>query len=99
LPLAPPAVIELGTANGFNLQLKDASGIGHEKLIEARNMLLGMAAQAPDTVVRVRPNGQEDTPQYRINIDQAQAGALGVSIAEINSVMTTAWGGSYVNDF
>ena len=99
LPIAPPAVIELGTANGFNLQLKDAGGMGHEKLIEARNMLLGMAAQAPDTVVRVRPNGQEDTPQYQINIDQAQAGAMGVSIADINSVMTTAWGGSYVNDF
>ncbi|WP_026471307.1 efflux RND transporter permease subunit [Alkanindiges illinoisensis] len=99
LPVAPPAVIELGTANGFNLQLKDVSGMGHAKLVEARNMLLGMAGQASDTVVRVRPNGQEDTPQYQINIDQAQAGAMGVSIADINSLMSTAWGGTYVNDF
>ncbi|XID74413.1 efflux RND transporter permease subunit [Alkanindiges sp. WGS2144] len=99
MPIAPPAVIELGTANGFNLQLKDASGMGHAKLVEARNMLLGMAAQAPDKVVRVRPNGQEDTPQYQVNIDQAQAGAMGLSLADINSVMATAWGSTYVNDF
>lgn len=94
----PPAVIELGIAGGFDLQLKDTGGIGHDKLMEARNMLLGMASQSK-SVVGVRPNGQEDTPQYKVDIDYAKAGAQGVSVATINSVLTTAWGGSYVNDF
>ena len=96
--IIPPAVIELGTANGFNLQLQDVGGVGHDKLMEARNMLLGMASQS-DAVVGVRPNGQEDTPQYQINVDYAQAGALGISTNSINSLLSTAWGGSYVDDF
>lgn len=94
----PPAVIELGIAGGFDLQLKDIGGIGHDKLMEARNMLLGMASQNK-SVVGVRPNGQEDTPQYKIDIDYAKAGAQGISVDSINNVLTTAWGGSYVNDF
>lgn len=98
MPLQLPAMPELGVSAGFNLQLKDAAGNGHEKLIEARNMILGMAAQDP-RLAGVRPNGQEDTPQYRVLVDHAQAGAMGVSIAEINSTMGIAWGGSYVNDF
>ena len=98
MPLQLPAMPELGVSAGFNLQLKDAAGNGHAKLIEARNMILGMAAQDP-RLAGVRPNGQEDTPQYRVIVDHAQAGAMGVSIAEINSTMGMAWGGSYVNDF
>ena len=98
MPLQLPAMPELGVTAGFNLQLKDAGGNGHAKLIEARNMILGMAAQDP-RLAGVRPNGQEDTPQYRVIVDHAQAGAMGVSIAEINSTMGIAWGGSYVNDF
>ncbi len=94
----PPAVIELGTANGFDLYLQDRNGQGHEKLIEARNMLLGMAAQNPN-LVGVRPNGQEDAPMYQIHVDHAKLRALGVSIDSVNSVLGTAWGGSYVNDF
>ena len=96
--IIPPAVIELGTANGFDLQLQDVGGIGHQKLMEARNMLLGMASQNK-AVVGVRPNGQEDTPQYKINVDYAKAGAMGISTASINSLLSTAWGGSYVDDF
>lgn len=98
MPLQLPAMPELGISSGFNLQLKDAAGNGHEKLTMARNIVLGEAAKDP-RLMGVRPNGQEDTPQYRIIIDQAQAGAAGVSIAEINSTMSMAWGGSYINDF
>lgn len=98
MPLQLPAMPELGVSAGFNLQLKDASGQGHEKLTMARNVILGEAAKDP-RLAGVRPNGQEDTPQYRVIVDHAQAGALGVSIAEINSTMGIAWGGSYINDF
>ena len=98
MPLQLPAMPELGVSAGFNIQLKDASGQGHEKLIAARNAILGMAAQ-DKRLTGVRPNGQEDTPQYQISIDQAQAGAMGVSIADINTTMSMAWGGSYINDF
>ena len=98
MPLQLPAMPELGVASGFDIQLKDASGQGHEKLIAARNAILGMASQ-DKRLAGVRPNGQEDTPQYQITIDQAQAGAMGVSIADINSTMGMAWGGSYINDF
>ncbi|MCL1067339.1 efflux RND transporter permease subunit [Shewanella olleyana] len=94
----PPAVIELGTANGFDLYLQDRSGQGHDALIAARNQLLGMAAQNPN-LVGVRPNGQEDAPMYEIQVDQAKIRALGVDIDNVNSVLATAWGGSYVNDF
>ena len=98
MPLQLPAMPELGVTAGFNLQLKDPAGQGHDKLLAARNAILGMASQ-DKRLAGVRPNGQEDTPQYQIYIDQAQAGAMGVSIAEINSTMSMAWGGSYINDF
>ncbi|MBS0544511.1 MAG: efflux RND transporter permease subunit [Proteobacteria bacterium] len=94
----PPAVIELGTSNGFDLQLQDRSGIGHKALIDARNQFLGMAAQ-DKRLVGVRPNGQDDTPEYQLDIDHAKAGALGVTVADINDTLSTAWGGIYVNDF
>jgi len=94
----PPAVIELGQANGFDFQLQDRSGIGHEKLMEARNQLLGMAMQNPK-LTAVRPNGQDDTPQFKLDIDDVRAGALGVSLDSINNLLSTAWGSSYVNDF
>ncbi|WP_291973375.1 efflux RND transporter permease subunit [Candidatus Symbiopectobacterium sp.] len=94
-----PAIVELGTATGFDFQLLDQANLGHEKLTAARNQLLGMAAQRPDTVVGVRPNGMEDTPQFRIDIDQEKAQALGVSLSDINATLATALGGSYVNDF
>lgn len=95
---SPPAVLELGVANGFNLHLQDRSGLGHEKLMEARNQFLGMAMQNKK-LVAVRPNGQDDTPQFKLDIDDVRAGALGISQADINSVLSTAWGSTYVNDF
>jgi multidrug efflux pump len=95
---SPPAVLELGVANGFDLQLQDRGGLGHEKLMEARNQLLGMAMKNPK-LVAVRPNGQDDSPQFKLDIDDVRAGALGISLADVNSILATAWGSSYVNDF
>lgn len=94
----PPAVMELGNATGFDFQLQDRDGLGHEQLLAARNQLLGMAAQNP-ALIGVRPNGMDDTPQFNLDIDDVRAGALGVSLSDINSIMSTAWGSSYVNDF
>ncbi|WP_438864688.1 efflux RND transporter permease subunit [Neptunicella sp.] len=95
---APPAVVELGTANGFAMYLQDRAGLGHDQLLQARNMLLGMAAQSP-ILAGVRPNGQEDMPELSLDIDLAKAEALKVSQGAINSTLSTAWGSSYVNDF
>jgi multidrug efflux pump len=95
---APPAVLELGNASGFDLQLQDQGGVGHDALMAARNQMLGMAAKNP-VLMAVRPNGQEDTPQYKITVDQQKATALGLSIADVNKVLSTAWGSAYVNDF
>ncbi|ADQ85751.1 efflux RND transporter permease subunit [Methylovorus sp. MP688] len=94
----PPAVVELGNATGFDLQLQDRAGLGHEALMQARNQMLGMASANP-ALVGVRPNGQEDAPEYKLDIDRAKANALGISLADINSLLSTAWGSSYVNDF
>lgn len=94
----PPPIIALGNATGFDLQLLDRAGLGHEALMNARNQLLGMAAQDA-RLVGVRPNGFDDVPQFRIHVDHEKASALGVSIASINNTLKTAWGSSYVNDF
>ncbi len=96
--LAPPSVPGLGQSNGFDMYLKDQSGGGHDALIAARNQLLGMAAQNP-SLAGVRPNGQEDGPRFQIDVDQAKAGALGLALSTINSTISTAWAGTYVNDF
>ena len=95
---APPAVLELGVANGFDLQLQDRGGVGHEKLMEARNQLLGMAMKDPK-LTAVRPNGQDDSPQFKLDIDDVRAGSLGIPLTNINDVLSTAWGSTYVNNF
>ncbi len=95
---APPAVLELGVANGFDMYLQDRAGAGHDALIAARNQLLGLAAKDP-VLAAVRPNGQEDTPQFAVDIDTVHAGALGLSMADINATLSAAWGSAYVNDF
>jgi multidrug efflux pump len=97
-PLNPPAISELGNSSGFDFRLQDRTGQGHAKLMEARNMMLGMAAQSP-ALVGVRPEGQEDAPQLRIDIDREKARALGVSVADINATLSISFGSSYVNDF
>jgi len=93
-----PAIADLGNSTGFDFFLQDRAGLGHEKLIEARNMLLGLAAQNPN-LTQVRPNGMEDTPQYNLDIDFEKAMAFGVSVDSINTTLSTAWGSYYVNDF
>lgn len=98
-PFNLPAVPELGTASGFDLELIDQANLGHQKLTQARNQLLGMARQHPDRVVGVRPNGLEDTPMFQVNVNAAKAEAMGVSLNDINQTISTAFGSSYVNDF
>jgi multidrug efflux pump len=97
-PILPPPIQELGNATGFNMQLVDRTGAGHQALMEARNQLLGMAAQNPK-LVGVRPNGLSDVAQFKIDIDSEKASALGIPLSDINSTLQIAWGSSYVNDF
>lgn len=94
----PPAVTELGNASGFDLQLLDQAGLGHEALVAAQGQLLGMAAQ-DKMLSGVRPNGLSDVSEYKIDVDHEKAQALGVSISDINTTLQTGWGSSYVNDF
>ncbi|MBO2291698.1 efflux RND transporter permease subunit [Salmonella sp. 32011602201600105SM] len=98
-PFNMPAIVELGTATGFDFELIDQGGLGHDALTKARNQLLGMVAKHPDLLVRVRPNGLEDTPQFKLDVDQEKAQALGVSLPDINETISAALGGYYVNDF
>jgi HAE1 family hydrophobic/amphiphilic exporter-1 len=95
---APPAVVELGQAKGFDFQLLDRGGLGHAGLMAARNQLLGMAAQDP-ALTKVRPNGLEDVPEYRVDVDWERAGVLGVPISSIHNTISAAFGSAYVNDF
>jgi multidrug efflux pump len=94
----PPPIRELGNASGFDFQLVDRAGLGHDALMGARNQLLGAAAQNP-LLVGVRPNGLNDVPQFKIDIDNEKAAAMGVSLNDINRTLQIAWGSSYVNDF
>ncbi|ORM71721.1 efflux RND transporter permease subunit [Pantoea rwandensis] len=94
-----PPIIALGNATGFDFELIDQGSLGHDKLLQARNQLLELARQHPDILTAVRPNGMEDSPQFKLNIDQEKATALGVDLSDINTTLSSAWGGSYVNDF
>ena len=98
-PFNLPAIIELGTATGFDFELIDQANLGHTELTKARNQLLGMVKEHPELLERVRPNGLEDTPQFKLDVDQEKAQALGVSVSDINQTVSTALGGTYVNDF
>ncbi|MBA3541068.1 MAG: efflux RND transporter permease subunit, partial [Deltaproteobacteria bacterium] len=95
---APPAISELGNVSGFQLQLEDRGGLGHDALMAARNQLLGLAAQHP-ALAKVRPGGLEDRPEYKVDVDQERAAALGLSLSDVNATLASTWGGSYVNDF
>lgn len=95
---SPPAISGLGGSSGFDMELQDHGGLGHDKLMAARDQLLQMAAQEP-VLTRVRHNGLDDSPQLQIDIDQRKAQALGVALDDINNTLKTAWGSTYVNDF
>jgi multidrug efflux pump len=94
----PPAALELGNATGFDFELIDKAGLGHEVLMQARNQLLALAAKDP-LLARVRANGLDDEPQYRISIDREKASAQGLTLSDINDTIQSAWGSSYINDF
>ncbi|MDE1146554.1 MAG: efflux RND transporter permease subunit [Azospirillaceae bacterium] len=96
--LIPPSIQGLGQSNGFDMWLQDNGTQGHAGLMAARNQLLGLAAKDP-TLQAVRPNGLDDTPQLKIDIDQAKAQALGLSVSDVTATLTDAWGSTYVNDF
>jgi multidrug efflux pump len=95
---APPAVLELGNATGFDFELLDRGGLGHDALMNARNQILGAAAKDP-LLYAVRPNGLNDEPQYRFDIDREKASAFGLTIADVNNTLSAAWGSEFVNDF
>ncbi|NHF74578.1 efflux RND transporter permease subunit [Paracoccus xiamenensis] len=97
-PVVPPSVIELGNASGFDFYLQARGGQNHEQLLEARNQMLGMAAQSP-LLTQVRPSGLEDAAQYRLDIDWREAGAMGVTATDVANLLQVAWTGAYVNDF
>ncbi len=98
ISFSPPAITELGNATGFTFQLLDRAGLGHARLMEARNQLLGLAGQSP-ILAGVRPNGLNDEAQFRLLVDWERASALGLSITDVNTTLSTAWGATYVNDF
>jgi multidrug efflux pump len=98
IPIAPPALPELGNVGGVSFYLRDENGQGHEALLAARNELLGKLSKSK-LLVGVRPNGQEDSAQFRVDIDTAHAASLGVSIADLNNTLSVAWGGRYIDDF
>jgi multidrug efflux pump len=97
-PINPPAIAELGNSAGFDFELEDQGGLGHDKLMAARNQLLGMATQS-SIVTQVRPQGLEDNAQMKIEIDKDKATMLGVSLADINTTLTADFGSAYVNNF
>ena len=97
-PLSPPPIPELGTSSGFSFRLQDRAGLGRDALLAARNQLLGAASKST-VITQVRPDGLEDAPQLQLDIDRDKANALGVGYDAINSVISTALGSSYVNDF
>ena len=94
----PPAVMELGNATGFNMYLQDRAGVGHQVLSQARDQFVQMANEDP-RLTQVRANGLRDEPQYKLTIDDEKARSMGLSLADINQTLSSAWGSSYVNDF
>ncbi|CCB65011.1 efflux RND transporter permease subunit [Hyphomicrobium sp. MC1] len=96
--LNPPAIQGMGNNSGFDLYVRDVTGAGHEKLMAVRNKLIALASRS-SLLSGTRPNGQEDTPQFSIDVDEDKASALGLGIGDINTTIATAWGSSYVNDF
>jgi multidrug efflux pump len=98
IPINPPPIPELGTASGFDFELEDRSGLGHEQLMQARSTFLGLARRDPDLAL-VRPNGLDDGPQFRVDVDREKASALGVPLSAIDQTFSVAWASQYVNNF
>ncbi len=96
--LLPPAIDGMGTSNGFDFFLQDVNGAGHERLNAIRDRLLAAAGKSA-LLANTRPNGQEDTPQFAVEVDQSKASTLGLNLADVNTTLSVAWGSDYVNDF
>ncbi len=94
----PPPVLELGVVAGFQLELEDRAGLGHERLMQARDELIGRAAKDP-ALAKVRPGGLEDRPQFKLDVDESKAAALGLALGDVNDSISATWGAAYVNDF
>ncbi len=98
VPINPPSIPALGTASGFDLELEDRAGLGHEKLMQARDQLLAKARQDPNLAL-VRPNGLNDNPTFKIDIDREKASAFGINLSDVDQTFSIAWGSRYVNNF
>src|SRR5437867_5579177 len=98
IPVNAPLLPALGTANGFDLELEDRGGVGHDKLMQARNQLIAAAAKDPNLAL-VRANGMPDNPMYKIDIDREKASALGINLSAVDQTFSIAWGSQYVNNF
>ena len=98
IPVNPPPIRELGTASGFDFELEDRGGVGHDKLMQARDQLITLARKEP-TLALVRANGLDDNPTFTIDIDREKASALGVTASDIDQSFSIAWGSRYVNNF
>src|SRR5262249_20631813 len=98
IPINIPPIRELGTASGFDFELEDRGGIGHDALLQARNQLLGLARKDPQLAL-VRPNGIEDQPTFKVDVDRKKASALGVNLSDIDQSFSIVWGSRYVNNF
>jgi hydrophobe/amphiphile efflux-1 (HAE1) family protein len=94
----PPPILELGVVAGFQLELEDQAGAGHDRLAQARDQLLARAAKDP-ALARVRPGGLEDRPEYKLEVDDAKASAFGLRLEDVSSSISSTWGAAYVNDF
>ena len=98
IPVNPPQVQGLGTAAGFDLELEDRGGVGHDKLVQATGQLISLAKQDP-AIALVRPNGLADNPTFKVDMDREKASALGVTVADVDQTFSIAWGSKYVNNF
>jgi multidrug efflux pump len=98
IPINPPSIPALGTASGFDLELEDRGGIGHDALVQARDQLLATARQDPNLTL-VRANGLPDNPAYKIDIDREKASAFGVNLSDVDQTFSIAWGSRFVNNF
>ncbi|MHA6718730.1 efflux RND transporter permease subunit [Sphingomonas sp. RS6] len=96
--LVPPAIRGLGQSNGFTMELQNSSGMSREDFVAARDKLLA-AANADPVLAQVRLSDLPEVAQLKIDIDQRKVAALGISQSDVNSTLSTAWGGRYVNDF
>jgi multidrug efflux pump len=98
VPINPPSIPALGTASGFDFELEDRGGLGHVKLMQARDQLIAMARKDLNLAL-VRPNGLSDNPTYKIDIDREKASALGVNLSDVDQTFSIAWGSRYVDNF